>query len=52
MIAKAMPIAKPQPIWNILPKAATPKGFAPLRVKEAIAAIPGKLRSSQCEYGF
>ena len=43
MIANAMPIAKPQPIWKMLPKAETPKGLVALRVKDAIAAIPGKL---------
>ncbi len=43
MIAKAMPIAKPQPIENILPKAAAPIGLAPFSVNVATAAMPGKL---------
>jgi len=47
MIAKAIPIAKPQPIWNRLPNAATPIGFSRLRVKLATEAIPGKLFDSE-----
>lgn len=43
MIANAIPMAKPQPIWNKLPNAVTPRGFSKLRVKEATDEIPGKL---------
>ena len=46
MMAKAIPMANAQPIWNREPKAATPMGFSALRVNEAIAAIPGKLEGS------
>lgn len=41
MMAKAMPTAKAQPIWKILPKAVTPTGFSRFNVKEAIEAMPG-----------
>ncbi len=47
MMAKAMPMAKPQPIWKMLPKAVTPRGEAPLRVKSVMHAIPGKLEACQ-----
>ncbi len=43
IIAKAIPIANPQPIWNKLPNAVTPTGLAILMVKLATEAIPGKL---------
>lgn len=43
MIAKAIPMAKAQPIGKIPPKAATPMGDSRFRVKVVIAAIPGKL---------
>lgn len=43
MMAKEIPMAKPQPIWKMLPKAVTPRGEAALRVKVVMAAIPGKL---------
>lgn len=47
MIAKAIPMAKPQPIWKMLPNAAAPRGLAALMVKVVMAAIPGKLRWPQ-----
>lgn len=43
MIAKAIPMAKAQPMPNTLPNAVTPRGFSRLMVKLATAAIPGKL---------
>ena len=43
MIAKAIPMAKAQPIGKIPPKAATPMGDSRFRVKVVIAAMPGKL---------
>lgn len=43
MMANAIPIANAQPIWKREPNAVTPIGFSALRVKEAMAAMPGKL---------
>ncbi len=43
MMAKAIPMAKAHPIWKSDPNAATPASFSRFRVKEAMAAIPGKL---------
>lgn len=43
MMAKAIPIANAQPIEKREPKAEAPNGLRPLRVKVAIAAMPGKL---------
>ena len=43
MMAKEIPMAKPQPAWKMLPKAVTPRGEVALRVKVVMAAIPGKL---------
>jgi hypothetical protein len=45
MMAKAIPMAKPQPIWKMPPKALAPMGEAALSVKVATAAIPGKLEA-------
>ena len=41
-MAKAMPMAKPNPIWRILLKKGTGNGLVVFTVKEATAAIPGK----------
>ena len=43
IIAKAIPMAKAQPIGKMPPKAATPMGDSRFRVNVAIAAMPGKL---------
>ena len=43
MMAKAMPMAKAQPIWKIEEKAVTPRVWEALMVKAVIEAIPGKL---------
>lgn len=58
-IAKAIPMAKAQPIGKIPPKAATPMGDSRFRVKVVIAAMPGKLirheislRRTQVESSF
>lgn len=45
MMAKAIPMAKAQPIWKREPKTGVgrPEALLMLRVKEAIEAIPEKL---------
>ena len=50
MMANAMPIAKAQPIWKIVPKTETPTSLPAAevvaRVKDATEAIPGKLKGA------
>lgn len=43
MMAKAMPMANAQPIWNKEPNAVTPIGLSALSVNVVMAAIPGNL---------
>lgn len=52
MIAKAIPMAKAQPIWNRLPNTVTPRGFSKFMVKLATEAIPGKLSHTHYVSGW
>lgn len=43
MMAKAIPMVKAHPTWKREPYAVTPTSESRFRVKEAMAAMPGKL---------
>ena len=49
MMAKAIPMAKAQPIWKREPYTARGSGELTFRKREEVAAMPGKLRKEQCE---